>query len=342
MGSSSAGRPAPAPAGQTERARAIDQRAGEDVGDDQVVGRAVPSSAGDRVHGRRRRRSSSWPRVAAESRPAVDRPPHSPRATSIATGSMSEAIARAAGHSRIAAKASRPVPVPMSARLATLAPRRPCSRSSAIRQPVVVSCWPVPKARPASISKRDRIRRDRVAMRGRVDEEAAGADRLEPGLAERHPIARPRAARPSAPRRARSAPARASRATCRRARAPRRNRRPSAIRPARRIGLAGHQHRRRIEQGERAISPVSASASARVQGRLTFQLTPPPACSADKAGAIDVDHRAGRRGRRVDAPASAPSRRSRRRSATRPSGMSASDLMAAAACDIILDHAGAR
>ena len=61
--------------------------------------------------------SSSWPRA---------RPSRTPltaafsAATSIATGSMSEAIARAAGHSRSAAKASRPVPVPMSARLAML------------------------------------------------------------------------------------------------------------------------------------------------------------------------------------------------------------------------------
>ena len=69
----------------------------------------------------------------------------------IVLGRWDEATARAAGQRCIAAKASSPVPVPMSARLAT---RTPCalSRSSAIRQPAVVSCWPVPKARPASIS----------------------------------------------------------------------------------------------------------------------------------------------------------------------------------------------
>ena len=72
-------------------------------------------------------------------------------ATSIATGSMSEAAARAVGQSRIAAKASSPVPVPRSSRLAKCAPVA-LSRSSARRQPVVVSCCPVPNARPASIS----------------------------------------------------------------------------------------------------------------------------------------------------------------------------------------------
>ena len=52
----------------------------------------------------------------------------------------------------MAAKARRPVPVPMSAMLAKLLPAS--SRlSSASRHPVVVACWPVPKARPASISK---------------------------------------------------------------------------------------------------------------------------------------------------------------------------------------------
>jgi hypothetical protein len=72
-------------------------------------------------------------------------------ATSIDTGSMSDAVARAPGHSRSAAKASRPVPVPRSSRFAK---RIPCafSRLSATRQPLVVSCCPVPNARTASIS----------------------------------------------------------------------------------------------------------------------------------------------------------------------------------------------
>ena len=51
----------------------------------------------------------------------------------------------------------------------------------------MVSCWPVPKARPASISNAI-APPGRVAVGRRVDEEAPGADRLEPGLAHRHPI----------------------------------------------------------------------------------------------------------------------------------------------------------
>ena len=50
----------------------------------------------------------------------------------------------------------------------------------------MVACWPVPKARLASISKLIRVGIGR-AGRG-VDGEAAGADRLKPRLAHRHPI----------------------------------------------------------------------------------------------------------------------------------------------------------
>ena len=60
------------------------------------------------------------------------------------------------------------------------------SKSSASRQPAVVACWPVPKARPASISKLIASAAGRV--RRRVDEEAAGADRLQARLAHRHPV----------------------------------------------------------------------------------------------------------------------------------------------------------
>ena len=106
--------------------------------------------------------------------------------TSIEIGSMSVAIAFACGHSASAAKASSPVPVPMSATLAKRLAGTSRSRSSAARQPAVVACWPVPKASPASISKLIACGSGGVG-RG-VDEEAPGADRLEPGLAHRHPI----------------------------------------------------------------------------------------------------------------------------------------------------------
>jgi hypothetical protein len=51
---------------------------------------------------------------------------------------------------------------------------------SMARQPAVVACWPVPKARLAG-------RRERCVVGG-VDVEPPGADRLEPLLALRHPI----------------------------------------------------------------------------------------------------------------------------------------------------------
>ena len=100
---------------------------------------------------------------------------------------MSVAMHFASGHSASAAKASRPVPVPMSAMLPKRAPLR-SSRSSAVRQPVVVACWPVPKARPASISNAIAPVGHALAVHRRVDVEAAGADRLQPGLAHRHPV----------------------------------------------------------------------------------------------------------------------------------------------------------
>jgi hypothetical protein len=58
--------------------------------------------------------------------------------TSIDTGSTSDAITRAFGHSARAANARSPVPVPTSTMSAKLAPAA-FSWSSAIRQPVVVS-----------------------------------------------------------------------------------------------------------------------------------------------------------------------------------------------------------
>ena len=121
------------------------------------------------------------------------------------------------------------------------------SRSSATRQPVVVSCWPVPKARPASISKAIAPGGTCVAVRGRVDEEAAGADRLQPGLAQASPNPRRRAAPPPARRRAALGASAASRSRSAGPARPR-NRRPSASAVA--VRLAGHQHRRRIERGE--------------------------------------------------------------------------------------------
>src|SRR6185369_16118789 len=88
-----------------------------------------------------------------------------------------------------------------------------------------------------------------------------------------------------------------------------------------------------------AISPVSTSASARVQGRLTIQATPAPAGSADEAGAIDVDRRAGRRRGRVDGQPA-------HRLGDLGDGRGPADRQvaergdAAAAFDIIVDHAG--
>ena len=108
-----------------------------------------------------------------------------------------------------------------------------------------------------------------VAMGRGVDEEAPGADRLEPGLAHRHPIilAEMLDRRASHPRRA--WPARRGR----RASARRRNKRGCASRRA----APGRARRRRspaaiAANGNRSSLSGSASASARVQWSVTRQL----------------------------------------------------------------------
>src|SRR5581483_7410190 len=76
-----------------------------------------------------------------------------------------------------AAKARMPVPVPISSGfLNFLIFER---RSSALTQPIVVSCRPVPKAMPASIS---------VAIVRTVDEERAFGDPVQVALTLRHPV----------------------------------------------------------------------------------------------------------------------------------------------------------
>ena len=65
---------------------------------------------------------------------------------------MSLATAWARGHSANAAKASRPVPVPMSAIRRATMPRRFIVLSIA-RHPAVVACCPVPNAWLAGIAK---------------------------------------------------------------------------------------------------------------------------------------------------------------------------------------------
>src|SRR4051812_31342177 len=87
------------------------------------------------------------------------------------------------------------------------------------------------------------------------------------------------------------------------------------------------------------MSSVSASASARVQDRVTFQAAPEPPGSADEACAIDVDRRPRRGGRRVHGE---PAHRlgdlgDGRRAAER---QLAERSDAAAALEILLDHAG--
>src|SRR4051812_40543477 len=87
------------------------------------------------------------------------------------------------------------------------------------------------------------------------------------------------------------------------------------------------------------MSSFSASASAREQGRLTFQAAASPPGSADEAGAIDVDRGAGRRGWGIDGQ---PAHRlgnfgDRRRTADR---QLAERGDAAPALEIFLDHPG--
>ena len=74
------------------------------------------------------------------------------RVTKMLAGSISDAIVLAFGHSAIAAKASRPVPVPISATLRAVTPRAFMAESMA-RHPAVVACWPVPKAWLAGITR---------------------------------------------------------------------------------------------------------------------------------------------------------------------------------------------
>ena len=86
------------------------------------------------------RASRGWRNPAAVTQPIRPAKPFAAtfaRAVSVATGSMSPAIARA-GQSAAAAIASTPVPPPMSATRRATMPRR-ASRSSAIRQPCVVA-----------------------------------------------------------------------------------------------------------------------------------------------------------------------------------------------------------
>ena len=210
---------------------------------------------------RRRRASSNSPAPWPSFTPLIAA---LSRDTSTATGSMSVAmhLARATARAR-RMRASR-CPVPISAifvKVATVA-REKIER---VRQPAVVACWPVPKARPASISKLSAagIR----AVRRRVDEEAAGADRLQSGLAHRHPVRLAELLDVGAP-----LPSRAGRPSPRRS-VRVRNKRGSASRRARLVGLVGNQHRRIGACRQRSSVSAMASACSRVQGTVTRQLT---------------------------------------------------------------------
>ena len=168
------------------------------------------------------------------------------------------------GHSVSAAKASRPVPVPMSAMFANSRPSR--SRIS--------SAQGSRRWLHAGRSQTRGWRRSRnvtppgaMAVGGRVDEEAAGADRLQPGLAHRHPV-----------RLAELLDARIAAAE------------PGSVGDRlggrlvieigmdqpfvglRLVGLVGHQHRWIGAVGEQVSSAAIASPCARVQGTVTRQL----------------------------------------------------------------------
>ena len=139
--------------------RQLDQRPGKDIGDDQVIGRAR-RSAGD---------ASIPAATASASSPA---PP--PSATPLIAGIVARHVDRARDrcptrwHRRAATDASRRrqaarCPVPRSSRLRDHAPAR-FSVSSMRRQPLVVSCVPVPNASPASIRNGMRARGHRALV----------------------------------------------------------------------------------------------------------------------------------------------------------------------------------
>jgi hypothetical protein len=133
-------------------------------------------------------------------------------------------------------------------------PLQPVERLEAARW---CACWPVPKARPASIRKL--IAPGSGACARRVDEEAAGADRLQPGLAAGHPILVGELLDPA--RRSPSRPA-----------PPVRPRRllleigvDQPVVGAMLVGLVGDEHRRVGMSLERVVHLATASPSARVQ-----------------------------------------------------------------------------
>ena len=176
-------------------------------------------------------RSRGWRKPAAvtqATRPAEPFAATLARAVSVASGSMSPAIARA-GQTAAAAIASTPVPPPMSATRRATKPGR-ASRSSAIRQPCVVAWCPVPKACAASISSPIRFEPDRGRGRGCRRPRTA---RPRPASARRAPAPPSRGRRPAPPRSparraaAPAAPARRRRAARRKAR-----RRPRAPMPS--------------------------------------------------------------------------------------------------------------
>ena len=149
--------------------------------------------------------------------------------------------------------------------------RRPCafSRSSASRQPAVVSCWPVPKARPASISNATAPGGTRSRCAGVWTKKRPARIGSSPAWRQRHPIL---VAEPLGPRRCAARARHEAEQQRDRPRGPARprNRRPSARRrprPRWSSAPAASPSARRRE-----MSSFSASASALVQGRVTFQL----------------------------------------------------------------------
>ena len=213
------------------------------------------------------------------------------RATSIATGSMSVAMHFASRPQRQRREGEQAGAGADVGDIGERAPSR-SSRSSAARQPAVVACWPVPKARLASISKliAPGVGRDRSACGRRSGRRGSAA-------------ARPGSSSPNRPRRAARSrgaplPSSASSASSSPRRLDARNKRGSASRraspdPARRRPAPAGRRR----PANRSSASAIASPCARVQGMVTRQLIWPrlPSPAARRAPASAAPHSPGRR-----------------------------------------------
>ena len=185
------------------------------------------------------------------------------RATLIAWLSMSVAMHFASGHSASAAKERMPGPGPDVGDVAE-ARAAPLDRVQRLEAAGSRRMLARAEGEAGVDLERGRARRHGPAVHRRVDIEAAGADRLQSGLAHRHPIGLTQLLDPAVHR----CPARQSSPARRRA-AHDRNKRGSAIRRA----STGPAHRRPAPAGSphRETAPPSAIASpcARVQAIVT-------------------------------------------------------------------------